>query len=168
MSVEDDDAHLDTLHHRVPKAQHPPQIRMQLLGTHLTRVHPARLTGPHRADIIHLAAELLTITARQLGENLHQRRDGAALPIRGRTGILHRSRDVRDGRRGQFVSCFTHDGVDKVGSAETASHQGRDVFTVGRADLDVAADVREDLVVAECGEGEFTPVGVGGKILPAR
>jgi hypothetical protein len=48
-----------------------------------------------------------------------------------------------------MVGGLAHQGVDKVGTTKSTRHKGVDVTPIRCADLDIAADVRENLLVAE-------------------
>lgn len=129
---------------------------MELLRAHLTRVDPSRLTSTHVADVVHLAAEVLSFATGELAESLHKRLDGVALALASRASIGHGSRDVGHSGRGQLVTSFAHDGVNEVSTTEGACNEGSDILAAWGADLHVASDVSEDLVVAEVDQGQLT------------
>lgn len=145
--------YLDLLHDVVSEAEDLPQHSVQLLRAHLARVEPAGLTSTHALYIIETPGQVTTISAGQVEEELSQRSGRVGLALADRSGVCHRLGQVGDRRLGQMVCRLAHERVDEVGTAKRASHEGKDVSSVRRADLDVLADVREDLVVTKVDQG---------------
>ena len=76
--------------------------------------------------------------------------------------------EIGNGCLTQVVGGFSHQGMDEICSTKGAGDEGVDIPTVGSSDLDVASDVREDIVIAQRDEGKLAEVGVGGKVFPGQ
>lgn len=101
--------------------------------------------------------------------------DWASLMLREFSNDLERSETAaccqlitppRAAYRGQLVAGLTHERVNEVGTTERSRDEGEDRAALGAADLSVAADVGEDVLVSERDEDKLAVVRVRGEVLP--